>query len=100
MGVRDNHKMYEPKTQRWRPGKGIASAGRQFQNLQFRAKISLLLPKTALEPAENGQMRGHSGYSTHQLDFPVPKGPLGPSNSPRTAPQKPPKAPEFGHIGR
>ena len=33
-----------------------------------------------------------------QLDFPVPKGPLGPSNSTiclRTAPKQPPKAPEF-----
>ena len=38
-----------------------------------------------------------------QLDFPVPKGPLGPSNSticPRTAPKRPPKALEFVHIGR
>ena len=38
-----------------------------------------------------------------QLDFPVPKGPLGPSNSticPLTAPKRPPKAPEFVHIGR
>ena len=38
-----------------------------------------------------------------QLDFLVPKGPLGPSNSticPRTAPKRPPKAPEFVHIGR
>ena len=38
-----------------------------------------------------------------QLDFPVPKGPLGPSNSticPRTAPKRPPKAPKFVHIGR
>ena len=38
-----------------------------------------------------------------QLDFPVPKGPLGPSNSticPQTAPKRPPKALEFVHIGR
>ena len=37
-----------------------------------------------------------------QLDFPMPKGPLGPSNSticPRTTPKRPPKAPEFVHIG-
>ena len=37
-----------------------------------------------------------------QLDFLVPKGPLGPSNSkicPRTAPTRPPEAPEFVHIG-
>ena len=41
MGVRDNHKKYEPETQRWRPGTGAASTGPPFQNLQFRAKISL-----------------------------------------------------------
>ena len=38
-----------------------------------------------------------------QLDFLVLKGPLGPSNSTicsRTAPKRPPKAPEFVHIGR
>ena len=38
-----------------------------------------------------------------QLDFPVPKGPLGPSGSTiclRTAPRRPPKALEFVHIGR
>ena len=38
-----------------------------------------------------------------QLDFLVPKGPLGPSNSticPQTTPKRPPKPPEFVHIGR
>ena len=65
MAVRDNHTKYEPETQRWRPGTGVTSAGPPFQNLQFRAKISLLLPKTAPEPDENGQMKGNSGYSTH-----------------------------------
>ena len=44
MGVRDNHTKYEQATQRWRPGTGVASAGPPFQNLQFRAKISLFLP--------------------------------------------------------
>ena len=52
MGVR-NHTKYEPETQWWWPGTGVASAGTPFQNLQFGAKISLFLPKTALEPAEN-----------------------------------------------
>ena len=49
-------------------------------------------------------MKVNSGYSLHmQLDFPEPKDPLGPSNSttcPRTAPKRPPKAPEFVYIGR
>ena len=38
-----------------------------------------------------------------QPDFPVPKGPVGPSNSticPQTTPKRPPKAPKFVHIGR
>jgi hypothetical protein len=42
MGVRDHHTKYEPETQRWRPGTGVASAGPPFQNLQFRVKISLI----------------------------------------------------------
>ena len=75
MGVRDNHTKYEQETQRWRPGMGVASAGRPFPNLQFRAKISLFLPKTTLEPAENSQMKGKSGYSTHAARLPGAKGP-------------------------
>ena len=38
MDVRDNHTTFEPETQRWRPGMGVASGGPQFQKLQFRAK--------------------------------------------------------------
>ena len=74
MGVRDNHTKYEPETQRWRSGTCIASAGPPFQNLHSRAKISLFLPKTALEPAKNGQMKGNSGYSTHAAKLPCAKG--------------------------
>ena len=76
MGVRDNHTKYEPHPQQWRPGMGVASAGPPFQNLQFWAKISLFWPKTALEPAENGQMKGTSGYSTQTtrtLLLPLPE---------------------------
>ena len=105
MGVRDNHKKYEPKTQRWQPGMGVETTGPPFQNLQFRAKISLFLPKTALEPAENGQMKGNGGYSTHAARLPRAEGPSGPSNSTicsvnisRTAPKRPSKAPKFVHI--
>ena len=72
MGVRDNHTKYEPQTQRWRPGPGVAPP---FQNLQLRAKISLFLPKNAPEPAENGQMKGNSGYSTHAARLPRAEGP-------------------------
>ena len=75
MGVRDNHTMYELGTQRWRPGTGVASAGPPFQNLQFGAKISLFLRKTALEPAENGQKKGNSGDSTHAARLRRGKGP-------------------------
>ena len=78
MGVRDNHTKYEPETQQWRPGTGVASTGPLIQNLQFRAKISpppFFLPKTALEPAENGQRKGNSGYSTHAAIFPRGEGP-------------------------
>ena len=83
MGVGDNHTKYEPETQRWRRGTGVASAGPPFQNLQFRAKIGLFFwPKTALEPVENNQMKGNSGYSTHAeyVCEPPPKGPKKPQN--------------------
>ena len=40
MGVRDNHTKYEPQTQRWPPGMGVASSG-------FRFKICNLGPKSA-----------------------------------------------------
>ena len=74
MGVTDNHIKYEPQTQQWRLRTGVASAGPPFQNLQFRAKISLILPKTALEPAESGQMKESSGYFTHAAKLPCAKG--------------------------
>ena len=75
MGMRDNHTKYEPKTQRWRAGTSVASGRPPLRNLHFRAKISLFLPKTTLEPAENGQLKGNSGYSTHAARLPRAEGP-------------------------
>ena len=74
MGVRDNHTKYAQQTQWWQPEMGAAHAGPPFQNLQFRAKITLSLPKTALEPAK-GQMKGTSGNSTHATRLPRVAGP-------------------------
>ena len=65
MGVRDNHTNNEAQFQRSRPGTVVASAQPPFQKVQFRAKMSLSLPKPALEPPKNGQMKGNSGYSIH-----------------------------------
>ena len=64
MSVMDNHTKYESETQRWRLETNVASAAPSFQNLQLTAKISLFFPKTALELAENGKMKGNSGDST------------------------------------
>ena len=52
MGVRENYTKYEPETQRWRQGMGVASAGPLLQNMQFRAKISLFFfcPKLPWNP--------------------------------------------------
>ena len=58
-----------------RLGTGFASAGPPLQNLPFRAKINLFLPKTALELAKHGQMKGNSGYSTHAARLPRAEGP-------------------------
>ena len=63
IGVRDNHTKFEPETQRWRPGAGVASGGPWFQKLQFRAKNSHFWAKTALEPIQNGQTKGKCGYT-------------------------------------
>ena len=98
MGVRDNHTKYEPQTQRWRPGTGVASGGPPFQNLQCRAEISLFLPKTALEPAQNGQKKGNCGYSTHAARFHRAEGPsraIKLHNMSANCPQKAPKSPRI-----
>ena len=65
MGVKNNDTKYEPKTQRWRPGIGVSSGGSPRQNLRFRAKNSLFLPKIALEPVENGETKGNGAYTPH-----------------------------------
>ena len=49
LGVRDNHTKYEPETQRWRPGTGVASL--QVPDLHF--KICNLGPKSAFFFAQN-----------------------------------------------
>ena len=46
MSVRDSQTKYEPETQLWWPGTGIADAGSLFQNLKFGANISLFWPKS------------------------------------------------------
>ena len=97
MGVRDNHTKYEPK---------LNSGGRkwvsQLPDLHFKIcnlgpKSAFFLPKPALEPAENGQMKGNSGYSTHAARLSRAEGP---SKGPLT-PQyvdRPQKAPESPRI--
>ena len=93
MGVSNSRTKYEPETQRWQPGTGVASAEPPFQNLQFRTKISLFLPKTALELAENGQMRGNGDYSTHAARRLCAEGPsraLSVHNMSANLPQKAP----------
>ena len=102
MGVRDNHTKYEQETQPWQSGTGVTSAGSPFQNMQFRAKMGPFLPKTTLQPAETGQMKENSGYSTHAARFPRAEGPCRAYTSticPRTAPKGPSKGPKFVHIG-
>ena len=98
MGVRDNHTKYKPETQQWRPGTGVASTRPPFQNLQFRAKISLFLPKSALEPAESGQMKGNSGYSTHAARLPCAEGLFRALKLHTMSTNRPHKAPESPRI--
>ena len=99
MGVRDNHTKYEPQTQRWRPGTSVTSVPPPLENFQFGAKISLFfLPKAALVPSKNGQMKGNSGYFTHVARLPFAEGPsraLSLHNMPMNRPQKAPKNPKI-----
>ena len=54
---------------------GLRSDGPPLQKLQFRAKMSLFLRQSALEPAENSQMNDNSGYYTHAARLPRAEGP-------------------------
>ena len=74
-GVREKHTKHGPETQQGRLRAGVVGAGPPFHNLQVGAKISLFSPKTTLEPAENDQMKGNSGYSTHVARLPRAEGP-------------------------
>ena len=108
MGVKYNHTKFKQKTQRWRPGTGLASGRPQFQKLQFRAKNSHFSAKKALRQIENVQTKGSGGTLHVRLDFPVSTSPLRASNSmicPGNGPKRPPKAPNadnhkprIGHI--
>ena len=46
-----------------------------FKICNLRPKSALFLPKSALELAENGQMKGNNGYSTHATRLPCAEGP-------------------------
>ena len=50
----------------------------RFKICNLGPKSAFFLPKTALEPAENGQMKGNSGYSTRAARLPCAGGPSGP----------------------
>ena len=63
MAVKYNHTKFEPETQRWRLGTGVASGGPQLQKLQCGAKKSHFGAKKALEHIQNGQTKGNGGYT-------------------------------------
>ena len=74
--------------------------GGHFQMCNLGPKSAPVSPKTALQPAKNGQMKGNSGYSTHAVRLPRVKRPPNSIICPRTAPKWSPKALKFVHIGR
>ena len=63
MGVKYNHTKYEQETKRWRPGRGVASGGPRFQNLQFRDKNSHFGAQKAVEHIQSGHTKGNGGYT-------------------------------------
>ena len=46
-----------------------------FKICNLGPKSAFFLPKTTLEPAENNQMKGNGGYSTHAARLPRAEGP-------------------------
>ena len=61
---------------RWRGFRGAFAWGGLVGGRGYLGpKSAFFLPKTALEPAENGQMKGNSGYSTHATKLPRAEGP-------------------------
>ena len=74
--------------------------GGHFQICNLGPKSASVSPKTALQPAKNGQMKGNSSYSTHAVRLPRVKRPSNSNICPRTAPKWSPKTLEFVHIGR
>ena len=59
---------------------GVWERASQVPDLHFKIcdlgpKSAFFLPKTALELAENRQMKGNSGYSTHASRLPRAEGP-------------------------
>ena len=103
MGVRHNHTKY---------GQEHKSGGqeRKSQGPDLHFKICYLEPNSAFfgpKPPKNllktAKCKEIVATLHMQLDSPVPKGPLGISNSTiclQTAPKRPPKAPQFVHIPR
>ena len=76
MGVRHNHRKYEPQTQQSQPRTAVASTGDPFPNLQFGPNAAFFLfTKAALEVAKNGQNKGYSGYPTRATGLPRAEGP-------------------------
>ena len=108
MGVKYNHTKFERETQRWRPGKGFASGGPQFQKLRFRAKTPIFGLKKPWNTFKTAKQRETVGTPHVRLDFPVSTSSLRPSNSmicPGNGPKRPPEAPNadshkprIGHI--
>ena len=71
----------------------------QVPDLHFKIcnlvpKSAFFLPKSALEPAENGQMKGNSGYSTHAARLPCAEGPSRALHNSQYVRGPPPKGPQ------
>ena len=63
--AKNNHTKYEPKTQGWQPGTGVATGGPPFQTDNLGPKVVLFLLKTALQPVQKGKTKGSGGYTPH-----------------------------------
>ena len=98
MGLKKNHTKSKAKTQRWRPGQGIASGRPPFQKLQIRAKNTPFCPKPLYNQFKTVNRREMVATPDAHLDFPMSKStrkPLSLHYMSKKRPQMAPKSPRI-----
>ena len=75
MGVRDTTQSMNQKLNGGGREQTSQVPDLHFEFCNLGPKLTFFLPKTDLEPTQNSQMKGNSGYSTHATRLPRAEGP-------------------------